>query len=272
MNKIEIYVAAHKQVDSDLKLDKCYKYIHVGSAGKPVLEGMVRDDQGDNISSKNPDYCELTALYWCWKNSTAEYKGLCHYRRYLAKHYFGKNTTKEIFNQNELLDILSKYDLMLPSPKWRHHKNKLWHWYESMEELERDSSYAMVKKAICHIHPDCLTELNKVYMSDTTSFCNVMYGKAELVDAYCAWVFPLMQEIEDLYIKESGAVPPREIGFVGEYLLNAWVLKNSGNLKIYYTPLMRTDRKWGLRLFLSACLERTGLLPILDKICHKYFL
>lgn len=255
-----------------MKLDPCYKYIHVGSIDKPLLQGMLRDDQGENISRKNPYYCELTALYWSWKNSSAKYKGICHYRRYLSKHYFGKNIKKEIYTQKEMLEILSIYDLMLPKPKWRHHKNKLWHWYKHIEELENDVSYAVIKKAISDIYPDYLNELNNVYMGDKMIFCNVIYGRAEIVNKYCEWLFPVAKKIEDIYIKANDEVPTREIGFAGEYLLNVWIMKNSEYLKIYYTPLMRTDRNWGIRLLLSACLERTHLLPILDKISHKYFL
>ena len=272
VNEIEIFCAAHKQIESPLKLNPCYKYIHVGSAGKPILEDMVRDDQGDNISEKNPLYCELTALYWIWKHSTAKYKGLCHYRRYLAKHYFGKNSEKEIFTQKEVLAILAEYDLMLPTPKWRHHKNKYWHWYKDIADLEQDITYASIKKAICKLCPDYLAALNQVFMQDTMFFCNVIYGNVETVDSYCEWLFPILSEIEAVYIQTNGSVPPREIGYAGEYLLNVWVAHNANILKIYYTPLMRTDRKYGMRMFLSICAERMRVLPILDKICHKYFM
>jgi hypothetical protein len=37
--------------------------------------GYLRDDVGDNISSKNDTYSEITGLYWIWKNSTAEILG-----------------------------------------------------------------------------------------------------------------------------------------------------------------------------------------------------
>ena len=43
---------------------------------------MLHDDEGENISDKNPMYCELTAQYWAWKNLDADYYGFCHYRRY----------------------------------------------------------------------------------------------------------------------------------------------------------------------------------------------
>ena len=83
MKKIEIYIACHKP--SELPANDLFKPIHVGSKNSKVqLPGLVRDDEGDNISEKNPNYCEMTAQYWAWKHSDAEYIGLCHYRRFLC--------------------------------------------------------------------------------------------------------------------------------------------------------------------------------------------
>lgn len=48
------------------------------------FKGMQHDDEGENISYKNPYYCELTAQYWAWKNLDADYYGLFHYRRYFS--------------------------------------------------------------------------------------------------------------------------------------------------------------------------------------------
>lgn len=50
--------------------DKMYLPVHVGAEGKKDSDGKdldlgyVKDNTGDNISLKNPSFCELTGLYW----------------------------------------------------------------------------------------------------------------------------------------------------------------------------------------------------------------
>ena len=63
--------------------DKIYMPVQVGAEGKENL-GYQKDNEGENISLKNAYYCELTGLYWAWKNMDAEYIGLSHYRRHFT--------------------------------------------------------------------------------------------------------------------------------------------------------------------------------------------
>ena len=76
---IKIIVATHKKYW--MPEDSMYLPVHVGAAGKAGI-GYQRDDTGKNISDKNPNFCELTGLYWAWKNLKADYVGLAHYRRH----------------------------------------------------------------------------------------------------------------------------------------------------------------------------------------------
>ena len=69
---IKILVAAHKKYW--MPDDDVYLPIHVGREGKEDL-GYLGDNTGDNISSKNANYCELTGLYWAWKNLKCDYIG-----------------------------------------------------------------------------------------------------------------------------------------------------------------------------------------------------
>ncbi len=82
MSGVKILVVCHK--NTALLKSKILLPIQVGTAlGKEKLENMLADDTGENISEKNPMYCELTAQYWAWKNLEADYYGFFHYRRYL---------------------------------------------------------------------------------------------------------------------------------------------------------------------------------------------
>ena len=83
MSNIKILIACHK--DTALLDSKILIPIQVGAAGSARrFEQMLSDDTGDQISAKNPMYCELTAQYWAWKNLEADYYGFFHYRRYLS--------------------------------------------------------------------------------------------------------------------------------------------------------------------------------------------
>ena len=78
---IKILVATHKKYR--MPEDNIYLPIQVGAEGKQSF-GFQRDDAGENISSANPRMCELTAVYWAWKNLNADYIGLVHYRRHFT--------------------------------------------------------------------------------------------------------------------------------------------------------------------------------------------
>ncbi len=78
---IKIIVATHKQYP--LLEDDRYLPVFVGAASSDLDLPYQRDDEGENISIKNPYYSELTGLYWAYKNLKADYIGLCHYHRYM---------------------------------------------------------------------------------------------------------------------------------------------------------------------------------------------
>ena len=67
MKKISMYVVTHKKVDKKFD-DNMYKFIQVGKSVDDASINEVKDNTGDNISKKNSNYCELTAMYWIWKN------------------------------------------------------------------------------------------------------------------------------------------------------------------------------------------------------------
>ena len=77
MKNIKVIIATHKKYQ--MPEDKMYLPVHVGAEGKDSI-GYKGDNTKDNISEKNPFFCELTGLYWAWKNLKADYIGIAHYR------------------------------------------------------------------------------------------------------------------------------------------------------------------------------------------------
>ena len=63
---------AKSQVDKPLREKEAlppYLFpIQVGATGALSHTDNLTDNTGKNISEKNGNYCELTALYWIWKN------------------------------------------------------------------------------------------------------------------------------------------------------------------------------------------------------------
>ena len=114
---IKILVAAHKKYW--MPEDACYLPLQVGRAGKPDI-GFVGDDTGDSISQKNGNYCELTGVYWAWKNLPADVIGLVHYRRYMGKkngivgliqRY--RNPLGSILDGKDIEKLMKKSDIIL---------------------------------------------------------------------------------------------------------------------------------------------------------------
>ena len=60
----KIIIAMHKPYKTPA--ESVYLPLQVGAEGKDSILGLVCDNTGENISAKNPTYCELTGLYWAW--------------------------------------------------------------------------------------------------------------------------------------------------------------------------------------------------------------
>ena len=110
MKNIKVIVATHKKYQ--MPTDPMYLPVQVGSEGKEDL-GYQRDNEGENISQLNPAFCELTGLYWAWKNLDADYIGLAHYRRHFKGKQYDKDPFKEVLTQAEASVLFDKTDIIL---------------------------------------------------------------------------------------------------------------------------------------------------------------
>ena len=94
-------VVAHKKTNN-IPYDRS-----IIKVGNNDFEAEFSDNSGINIADKNYCYCELTALYYAYKNLDYDYLSLEHYRRFF---YEGKN----IISRGSMTNLLTEYDVVIP--------------------------------------------------------------------------------------------------------------------------------------------------------------
>lgn len=226
---IKILVATHKKCW--LPEDSIYYPILLGAALRKEDWGYQRDDEGDNISIKQPNYSEITALYWGWKNLDAEYIGLCHYRRYFARPIHKrsrKEKEKIIFHKEDYEKILQKYDVIL-SEKYNIYPRTVREQYENAHN-KRDLD--IVESIIREKYPQYVDAFMNTMSQYEFHVCNLFVAKKELIDQYCEWLFSILFELEKrIDISNYDEYQARVFGYLAERLFNVWL--NSKNLHHY---------------------------------------
>ena len=133
MKDIKLIVATHKKYE--MPKDDMYIPLYVGSKGKDSI-GFERDDNGINISEKNPFFCELTGLYWAWKNLNDDYIGLCHYRRHFTLNKRipkrEEDKFKNLLTKEQVDKILENTDIILPKERNYYIENLYDHYKHTM--------------------------------------------------------------------------------------------------------------------------------------------
>jgi len=209
-------VAVHKSYW--MPEDPVYLPVQVGAAGKYSL-GYQRDDEGENISEKNPYYCELTGLYWAWKNLQADYLGLVHYRRYFSKGLTG-DKKQRILNQEDIEKKLQNTDIVLPKP--RHY------WIETNYTQYVHAHHAedidLTRKIIQEKYPEYIPAFDQCMNKRSGHRFNMFVMKKDILNEYCSWLFDILFELEkQLNISAYNKNDQRVFGFVGERLMDVWL-------------------------------------------------
>ena len=208
MDKIKILVACHKP--GTVNQDEVFTPIHVGrviSKYKDEMAGMIGDDTGENISEKNPQYCELTAQYWAWKNNfNVEYIGFCHYRRFFD---IKIEDIEKTLQQKDAIVI----EFLFDHPIWR----EITH-FITVEDM---TIMLMVLKKK---YPEYEETLLKYLNGHTLYAKNMFICRKALFDQYAEWLFDVLFECER-YIKPSPYTRGlRALAYMGEFLLPVYLM------------------------------------------------
>ena len=221
-NKITLYTVTHKEFDST-DLDKnIYKIIKVGTNKNDL--SYLRDDSGDNISDKNKNYCELTALYWIWKNDKeSNIVGITHYRRYFYKYNVFTNK-KHLLNKKEIKKYLNKADIIVPKMRvFRKETVK-----EQYNRVHRLRDLIMCREIIREKYPDYIKSFDKVIDNHYLYSYNMLITFKTIYNQYMEWLFDILFELENrIDISDYDEYQSRIYGFLSERLFNVWLEKNS---------------------------------------------
>lgn len=248
MSKTNIIVCCHK--NDFYHSGENFLPIQVGKKISKLDLGIQGDDTGDNISEKNPNFCELTAHYWLWKNSNdSDYVGLNHYRRYFDFQEKGKSGYfYQNFSDNEVLDELFKlpdldklfetYDVIMAKPM--------------IYSISLEAHYALahdkhdlekLKETIQDLYPEYIEAFNRVMSKNRLSLCNMFIMRSDTFKDYSSWIFNILFSLEKNINISSDPYQSRIFGFMAERLLNVYVEHN--HLRVKYYPLIKisNDKK-----------------------------
>ena len=238
MKDIKIIVAAHKHYQ--MPEDKMYLPLHVGSEGKDDI-GYKKDNEGENISRKNPYYCELTGWYWAWKNLDADYIGLSHYRRYFAESNKIPKKEEERFKNvltcETASKILDNVDIILPTKRKYYIENIYDHYKKTMYIEPLDET----RKILEEKYPEYLQEFDKLHTRTSAHLFNMFIMKKDKLNEYFTWLFDILFELEKRCDPSKyDSFHARYLGRISERLLDVWI--NTKDYKYKEVKFMSIQR------------------------------
>ena len=280
-SKIKILICCHKACD--LPKDDIFLPIQVGAAISNVDLGIQRDDQingvrCDNISDKNQSFCELTALYWAWKNiktiyPNLKYIGLNHYRRFFS--FDEKNMLSDFIsrplnsisnyqiNHAKLENILKNGNVILSQKRDYPYSIDIDYMYHHISD-----DFIILQYVVHTLYPEYDDAFYEVLMrNNTLSPYNMNIMEWNLFDKYCKWLFDILEDCERrISISQYNPLQKRIFGYMAERLLNVFVYKNCKKVKLLNVYFYDDNTSVPRQNFLKKY-----IIKIRNKICGILF-
>lgn len=196
------------------------RILQVGAAltGERISAEALLDCVGDNISERNKQFCELTGLYWIWKNACEDYVGLVHYRR----HFLLPDNWLERMEDNRVDAILPVPLYVAPSIAGNYMERHIASDWEYLME------YFMSEL------PTEYEAASRIFSGNLYSPCNMLIARKEVLDKLCEWMFPILfavaahgGEKEDPYLN-------RYPGFISERLITYFFESRRDTYRVVY--------------------------------------
>lgn len=214
---IKILVACHKKCD--VPNAPVYYPVHVGAAGKDSI-GFTPDNTGDNISTKNYMYSEMTGLYWAWKNLSCDYIGLVHYSRFMArKAKLGTASINDALTGDDVRNLLAKHKIILPRRRKYYIETIYSHYAHTADGKHLD----FTRNVIAETCPEYLASFDNVMGRTWAHMLNMFIMPKSLADDYCSWLFPVLEKTESIDKSRMNQYQKRYVGAISEMMLDVWL-------------------------------------------------
>ena len=236
-DRVKIFVVAYKAFE--MPEGESLVPIHVG---KNLLDGMIGDDTGDNISEKNPSYCEMTAHYWIWKNvRDCDYVGVCHYRRYFGIDITDKNIT----------EVMENNDVLLVEPSW--HIDSVYAYFAKFMGAE---NMTILWKVMKKLYPEYVRTLEQI--CDGVKFYpfNMLLCKKSMFDEYTEWMFSILGVCEKFVKPSPYTNGRRALAYMAELLTGVYFIHRG--LRIKSVPYYKVEN--GKSLLIARTDEENNFL------------
>lgn len=272
-----IGVAFHKKYFS--YEDDIITPIYVGAKINKENLKYLKDSTGDNISEKNENFCELTGIYWIWKNVDADFYGMMHYRRYLSfedrleykikriiyvfSRLFYLNSIINMLDMKELFQIkiceeeiirkeimkvskniinkIQKYDIFLP--KKEIFKKSVYEQYKNVHIVEHlDKLLEIIASEYPEIYPYYERKIkkgNKIYP------LNIFIMKKKYFFEYSEFIFDVLFKLEKKIKIPLDTYQKRVFGFLSERMMLPFIeyLKDKKNVRVKEGIVLYLNRK-----------------------------
>lgn len=183
-----------------------------------LFPGVLTDCTGEHISEKNRQYCELTALYWIWKNAGEDILGLSHYRR----HFVLPDRWQDVMWANGIDGILPVPTCVQPSVAGNYReRHDPADWDYLMRYLEENC-------------PKDHAAAAQVFAGNLYSPCNMFILRRGILDDLCCWMFPILDAVAEHGGEKADAYQNRYPGFISERLITLYFHKNREKYRIAY--------------------------------------
>lgn len=223
-NSICVYMAksgADKPLKEDVPVPQYVCPVYAGATLSDKKIDIRRDDEGENISLKNKNFCEGTVLYYIWKNAKEDYVGLYHYRR------------RFVWNENDIrLLQCGELDVVLPLPVITIRGQYDIHYRPYIDE----QVYQVMLDILEGEYPEFYQTALEVMEGDLFYPCNVLVARRDVFSEYASWMFDVLFKVEAVCGDET-VREDRYLGYLAEHLTTFYFVHHADDLKIAHSRM-----------------------------------